>query len=410
MASLVDVFLYAWKNLRTTKLRSYLTIIGVVIGVMALVTVTAISDGVQDDIKDQLAAFGTDKMFIVPIDITSGSSRSFASGFSQGATSGKLFQKDADAIAAIPGVKSIARMVYGRTSVEFKKKAITATIYGSDASFLDQWDNYMEIESGRMYKDSETGVVLLGNDAANEMFGKDQIAVGNILVINGNDYRVVGILKKIGTSLSTADDSSIYIPFEDGKEEFKSQLSKNEIQFISLQISEGYEVNSIKDAIESKLIAYHKVKSDEKDFTVVTSDVINETIGSVISALGIFLFFITMIATLVGAVGIMNTMFMGVLERVREIGVLKAVGATQNDILLIFVSEAAILGFIGGTIGLAIGAMILFIAGQFGVPYSLSPRIILFAFIFSAFVGSVAGFIPARQAARLDPVDALRYE
>jgi putative ABC transport system permease protein len=301
-------------------------------------------------------------------------------------------------------------MVYGRTSVEFKSKSITSTIYGTEDIYFDQWDNYLKISSGRLYRSGERGVVLLGDSAANEIFGKDKVAVGSILKINNHDYRVVGIFEKIGSSLSAADDSSIYIPYEDGKKEFGAFLSKNEINFIGVSLNDGYNQTEIKEQIEQKLASLHKVRLDEKDFTIINSDFINGTVGNILSILGVFLFLITMVASIVGGIGIMNTMFMGVLERVQEIGVLKAIGATSKDILLIFISESAVLGLIGGAIGLLLGSGILFISGNFGVPYWLRLRIILFAILFSMFIGILAGFIPSRQASKMDPVDALRYE
>lgn len=403
---LQDIIAYALRNLRNTSLRSYLTIIGIVIGVIAVVVITSISEGVQRDITDQLAAFGTDKMFITP---SMAGGRGF-SGSSQGATMGKLYQRDVDSINSVTGVKSVSKSVYGRASLEFREKEITGVIYGMDALFFDQWENYVSIDSGRFYSDNERRVVVLGYSAAKETFGKDEISVGNFLKINGKDYRVIGILKKIGTALSAADDSSIYIPYEDGKDEFSNQLSKNEVQFISIQLADGYSSTDVESNIEQKLASNHKLRVEDKDFTIISSDYINRTIGSLIGTLGAFLLFITLIATLVGSIGIMNTMFMGVLERVREIGILKAVGVTEFDILSIFVVESGVLGFIGGTVGLILGLAILFVIGQFDVPIWLRLRIFVFAFFFSTFIGILAGIIPARQAAKMDPVEALRYE
>ncbi|MFH1785035.1 MAG: ABC transporter permease [Candidatus Micrarchaeota archaeon] len=403
-----DIISYSIRSLRKTSLRSYLTIIGIVIGVLAVVVITSISEGVQKDINDQLSAFGTDKMFITP-------SYAGGSGFGggspiQSATLGKLYEKDIDSLESIPGIKSVARSVYGRASFGFRDKEVTTIIYGMDAIFFEQWENYITVETGRYYNDNERRVVVLGYTAATETFGKEEIGVGNVVSINGKDYRVIGILKEIGTSLSAQDDSSIYIPFEDSKDEFASQLTKNEVQFISIQLSDGYDANDVQDKIETKLASNHKLRVEDKDFMVISSDYINETIGSLLGTLSVFLLFITLIATFVGGIGIMNTMLMGVLERVREIGILKAVGATEFNILSIFIFESGIIGFMGGIIGLVLGLAILFIAGEFGVPYWVRLRIFAFAFVFSAFVGIIAGIIPARQAAKMDPVDALRYE
>jgi len=405
---LQDIAAYSWRSLRNTSLRSYLTIIGIVIGVLAVVVITSISEGVQRDINDQLAAFGPDKMIIVPAMPGGGG---FASaGPMQGATSGKLFNRDADSVRSVVGIKSVSLGVYGKSSLAFKGKEITATIFGADSTYFEQWNEYLSIETGRTFGENERRVVVLGYDAAKKTFGKDELGVGNILVINGHDYRVVGILKKIGSSLSSGDDSSIYIPLEDGRDELRSQLSPNEIQYISVQLEDGFKSSDVQSIIESKLAANHKVRVEDKDFMVVTSEYINQTIGALLTTLSAFLLFITLIATFVGALGIMNTMFMGVLERVQEIGILKAIGAGERDILLVFVTESGILGFIGGMIGLILGLLVLVVVGSFGVPYWVRLRIFAFAFIFSAAVGIFAGIIPARQAAKLDPVDALRYE
>jgi putative ABC transport system permease protein len=328
----------------------------------------------------------------------------------QSATLGKLYQRDVDSVESITGIKSVAKCIYGRTSFGFRDKEITTVIYGIDEAFFEQWENYITLESGRYYTDNEQRVVVLGYTAAKETFGKDEISVGNTVTINGNDYRVIGILKEIGTSMSAQDDSSIYIPFEDAEDEFASQLSKDEVQMISIQLADGYTSDDVQDQIEEKIAANHKLRVDDKDFIVISSDYINETIGMLLGTLGVFLLFITLIATFVGGIGIMNTMLMGVLERVREIGILKALGATEATILSIFLFESGIIGFIGGVIGLVIGLTLLFVAGEFGVPYWVRLRIFAFAFIFSTVVGIIAGIIPARQAAKMDPVEALRYE
>lgn len=405
MMNFEDSFRYAVRNIQTSHLRSWLTIIGVIIGVIALVAITSVSEGVQDDIRKQLEAFGPNFLVVVPVNIEEASTA--FSGVATAAT-GKLFERDAQAIEGIPGVKSVGRANYGRTSVAFRDKEIVAPVYGADVEYYDQYQDYFTIETGRMFKEGERRVVVLGNDAANVYFGKRKVQVGNTLEINEIDYRVVGIFERIGTSLSQQDDSVIMVSYEDGKDLFANQLSKNEVNFISVEAEDGADVAEIKDAIEMKLIAYHKVTEDEMDFSVITSDYIEETVGSILTVLSAFLLLITLIASFVGALGVANTMFMAVLERTKEIGILKAVGATRNDILSIFLAESMIIGVVGGILGLILAVGILQIAGEFDVPYKLSEWIIVFALVFSAVVGILAGVIPARQAAKLDPVDALR--
>ncbi len=399
---------YAFKSLRTASLRSVLTIIGIVIGVIALVVILSISEGVQKDINDQMSAFGAENMFIVPVNVEEGGLQAIGGGPVQ-AASGKLFQRDAEAIEGTPGVKSVARIIFGRASLEFRDRELTAPIFGMDAQGFDQYGDYLEIESGRLYSNGDRRVVVLANDAANELWGNDRIGVGNVLVVNGENYRVIGILKRIGTSLSAQDDSAIYVPFEDAEELFSDQLTKNEINYIFVEIEEGFDPNDIKDSIERKIASYHKVTLDDLDFTVITADYINDTVGGILGLLGGFLAAITIIASLVGAIGISNTMFMGVLERVKEIGVIKAMGATRNDIMLIFILESGMLGLIGGIIGIAVGVGLLLIIEGFGIPYVLSPMTLGFAFLFSAGTGILAGIIPAREASKMDPVEALRF-
>jgi len=401
-----DSFTYAMRNIRTSHLRSWLTIIGVIIGVVTLVVITSVSEGVQKDITDQLEAFGPNFLVIVPVNIE-GEGLGAYTGVAQAAT-GKLYERDVEGIRGIPGIKSIARANWGRTSIAFRDKDIVAAVFAMDAEYLEQYDHYMKIETGRMFRDEEKNVVVLGNDAANLMFGNRKVKVGNVIKINDIDYRVVGILERIGTSLSQQDDTVILVPYDDGLKLFANQLSKDEVQTISIEVEDGADTEEIKEAIEAKLIAYHKVTEDEKDFSVITSEFMEETIGTVLTMLGAFLLLITLIASFVGAIGIANTMFMGVLERTKEIGVLKAVGATERDIMSVFLIESGIIGIVGGVIGLVIGIGILYLIEGFGVPYFLSDWIIVFALSFSAVVGILAGVIPARQAAKLDPVDALR--
>jgi putative ABC transport system permease protein len=404
---LKDAFLYSLKNLSKRSLRSWLTIIGMVIGVIAIVVILSISEGFNKDITDQLASFGADQMFVYPSADLLSSLSGGSSALTQ--TSGKLYDADVEDIRGIPGVKDVARTVYGRASLSFKNKNITAFIYGADRAMFDMYGDYVQTESGRIFKDGERNVAYFAADAATEYFGKDPVRVGNVVQINEKNFRVVGVQKKIGTSLSSSDDSAIYVPFDDGRDLFAGQLLKNEVGLIMVQIDEGFNANDIKDAIERKLAANHHVRLDEKDFSVVTSDQINEIVGTVLFSIQVVLAAVTLIASLVGAIGIANTMFMNVLERIQEIGILKAVGATRNQILMLFLVESVIIGFAGGLIGLLLGMGALeILKGLFDVPVFLRLRIIAFVFIFSIGTGVAAGFLPAWRAAKMDPVEALR--
>ncbi|HSB46651.1 MAG TPA: ABC transporter permease [Candidatus Bilamarchaeum sp.] len=405
--NLLDYFLYSFKSLQRRSLRSWLTIIGMVIGVIAIVVILSVSEGFNADVTKQISAFGADQMFIYPIaDIGSalgGGNAAFAQ------TSGKLRQPDVDDINGIPGVKEVARSLFGRVSLQFKEKNITAFVVAADPEFFDMYPDYIEVESGRTFREGDRRVAFFGSDAATKLFGKDEINVGSVVTINGEEFRAVGIQKRIGTSLSAQDDSQIYVPFEDGQDLFRGQILPDEVSFIAVQVDEGFNSSEIKDAIEHKLAANHKVKMDDLDFSVITAEQISEIVGTILLSIQIVLAAVTLIASAVGAIGIANTMFMNVLERVREIGILKAVGATERDILMIFLVESAIIGLAGGSIGLVLGwGALQIVHDLFAIPFLLRLRIIAFVFIFSIGTGLLAGFLPAWRASKMDPVDALR--
>ncbi|MEW6721907.1 MAG: ABC transporter permease [Candidatus Micrarchaeota archaeon] len=402
-----DLFWYSYSSLLRRSLRSWLTITGMVIGVIAIVVILSVSEGFNDDITKQISAFGADQMFIYPV---SDISEAFSGG--SGAlpqTSGKLRQADVDDIDGIPGVKNVARSLFGRVSMDFKDNNITGFVFAADPEFFEMYPDYIEVESGRAYREGDARVAFFAADAATKLFGKDEVKVGSVVRMNGEDFRVVGIQKRIGTSLSSQDDSAIYVPFDDGKDLFRGQILEDEVAYIAVQVDEGFDPDEIKDTIEHKLAANHKVRPDDLDFSVITAEQISEIVGTILLSIQVVLAAVTLIASLVGAIGIANTMFMNVLERVREIGILKAVGAGERDILLIFLIESAIIGVAGGSIGLVLGYGALnVIRALFAIPFVLQPQVVVFVFIFSMGTGMAAGFIPAWRASKMDPVEALR--
>ena len=403
---LLEITKYGIKNLQTRHLRSTLTIVGIVLGIATIVTLMSIGEGVREDIASQLDAFGTDIIFVVPFNmdnIASASSMSMS-------TSGKLYERDIDYVKKVSAVQDTARVNYGRASLRFRETDISGAIYPADDAMFEQFGDYFTIEEGRYYKDSETKVLVLGNDAANIMFDDQKIATGNTIYVNDEPYRVVGVLKRIGTSLSQQDDSTIFMPYDQGKKVLADYLAPGEVFAIYIKIRPGYDPEEVADQVERQVANAHRVSLDNKDFSVITPAFIKETVGTVLNLLNLFLLAIAAVSAFVGGIGISNTMFMSVLERRREIGVLKAIGATRNTILLIFVIESALIGAGGGLLGLALGYLALLAAGSFGVPYGLGISQISFAFFFSVGVGVISGLIPALNASKVPAVEALRYE
>ena len=402
-----DMVAYSLQNIGMRKLRSWLTIIGVIIGIATIVTLIGIGDGIKADIESQMEAFGSDVIIVYPIAMDEGFASS-ASSFGLGKTSGKLYESDIEYIKRVPAVDEVVRMNYGRAGLGFRDEEITGFVYGVDEGIFDVYSDYLEIENGRYYRDGEKKVVVLANDAANELFD-DPLKVNSKLKIGNETYRVVGVLKKIGTSLSAQDDAAIYVPYEQGVELFSEQLAEDEVFGFMVTIREGFDADAAGGEIEQKLADAHRTSVEDADFSVITPTMLNQMVGEIIGLLTVFLFAISVVSAIVGGIGISNTMFMNVLERTREIGVLKSIGAKKNEILLLFLFESAIIGFAGGALGLALGVGVMALAGLFGVPYIITPYAVAFALLFATAVGAVAGLIPARNASVIPAVESLRY-
>ncbi|HNT60710.1 MAG TPA: ABC transporter permease [Candidatus Bilamarchaeaceae archaeon] len=403
---LLEITKYGIKNLRIRHLRSTLTIIGIVLGIATIVTLMSIGEGVRVDIQSQMDAFGTDMIFVVPFNLENFASASTLSM----TTAGKLYERDIDYIERVPGVQSTARVNFGRAALRFRESDITAAVFPADASVFEEFGDYLEIEEGRHLRDGEGKVLVLANDAANVLFNNQKISPGNVIYVNGEPYRVVGVLKKIGTSLSQQDDSAIYVPYDQGNKLLADYLAPGEVFSIYIKIRPGYDADEVAAQVERQIANAHRVPLDKKDFSVMTPSFIMGMVGTVMDLLNLFLLAIAAVSAFVGGIGISNTMFMSVLERRREIGVLKAIGATRTTILLIFVIESAIIGAGGGLLGLAIGYLALTMAGSFGIPYVLGAYQISFAFFFSVSVGVISGLIPAFNASKVPAIEALRYE
>ncbi|MDD5172515.1 MAG: ABC transporter permease, partial [Candidatus ainarchaeum sp.] len=302
---------------------------------------------------------------------------------------------------------SITKVISGQTTVTFKNQSISAGVYGIEAGVFDDTVP-VEIDSGRFIEANDRRVAGLGWSIADSFDEKPQ-AQSNIYLA-GQKFKVIGVLKKTGNSFASLD-SIVFIPFDDAKELFNKSLVKDEISAIRLTLKEGSDVDAVAAQIEDILLASHRVTKDDKDFGVITAKFINEQFSGVLDLLSIFLAAIASISLIVGGIGIANTMFMSVLERRKEIGTMKAVGAPQSEIRNIFLVESAMIGLAGGFMGLVVAAVIGFILIYgFNVAFVFDPLAIWGALAFSMVVGLVSGTFPAAEAARIDPIEALRYE
>jgi putative ABC transport system permease protein len=329
-------------------------------------------------------------------------------------SSKSLDEKDLKIIEGVNGVDIATAYFMNSLEAEYKSQIKNAVIFGIDpVKYPKLFSQTYTIEFGRDFKAGDKTKVVLGYNAANKDFNK-KIAIGNKITIAEETFEVIGILKKIG---SPPDDSSIIMPINSLR---TLTGEKEEVSGIFAKIKTGEDVNKVAAEIEKELKKEKGEKLSEKpiSFEVRTSEQLLNSFGDILGVIQAVLVGIAGISLLVGGIGIANTMYTSVLERTKEIGTMKAVGAKNSDILILFLIESGMLGLIGGLIGIGIGIGLsktaeYIAAQQLGADLlqaSIDPVLIIGALVFSFLIGAVSGVFPAMQASKLKPVDALRYE
>lgn len=399
-------------NISKRRLRSLLTILGIVIGVASIVGIVSLGSSLQENVYSQLSKIGGDVINIVPMSFRAGSS--FISGVSFLTTS------DQNLVEKVPGVEEVYALISSSLTVGFEKETTVLSINGIENPRA--WENAeaerVGLEAGRFLTDEDKYSAVIGNMVAHEVFS-NEIEEKKTITINGTEFRVVGILNNVGGILSSLD-RSVYIPISTARDFFGGQLGNDEFSVISAKVARGYDANVVSDEIDKALLDEKKENDDTRTFTVVSPQFFQETIGSVLGTLTLFVGAIAAISLIVGGIGITNIMYVSVMERTREIGVMKAIGAESNTILLLFLFESGIIGLVGGIIGDAIGVVFSYglsfvISAGFEMTGALgtiivNPEILMAGAVFGFGVGVVSGFLPSRKASKLQPVEALRYE
>ena len=405
---MIEHFKIAIRNMSHSKLRTWLTMLGIFIGIAGVVALIALGNGLQTAVHKEFETLGLNRIMIQP------------AGAAFGPLSGelstvKLTERDIDSVRKASGVENAGGFIVRNTNAKFKEKTHSANIFfhSTDQETLKvvKSSNLFKIEKGRDLRKGDVQKVSIGWSVAHEFFDRE-ISPGEELEIFGQKFEVVGTQKKVGSPIH---DSSIRIS-SDGASAF-ADVSDKYTLIIALA-DPNADVEEVAKNIEKKLRSSRNVKEGSEDFSVQTSKQILNTVFAIFGIIQAVVVAIAAISLIVGAIGIMNTMYTAVLERTKEIGVMKAVGARNEDIIMIFLIESGSLGFIGGLIGIAIGLgaanIIAFIARQalgsnlFQV--SVDPSILLGILAFSFVIGAFSGVLPALQASNLKPVDALRYE
>ena len=402
----IDLFKETIWSLAGNKARSGLTILGIVIGIASVITLIAIGQGAQNSIEQNIQSIGSNLIVVNP-GAQRGGSVSSGRGSAQ-----TLTREDSDAIkSAIPSIKGVAPEVSRRYQITAKGNNTNTQVVGTVLDYLAVRN--VNIDSGTFITDQQirgsVKVAVLGPTARDDLFGKDANPIGQTIRINNIDFQVIGITQTKGGSGFNNPDDSVYIPITTAQHYLSGA---DYVNSISVAAQDQNSMTAVQQQINDLLLARHKIDDPEQaDFNLMNQTDIINTISSVTSTFTTLLASIAGISLLVGGIGIMNMMLTTVTERTREIGLRKAVGIRKIYINLQFLAEAVVLTFLGGAIGILLGwAASLAIAQFASLTTEVSLSAILLAFGVSAGVGIIFGFYPARRAANLSPIEALRYE
>ncbi len=410
-----DIFRLSLSHVKKSKMRSWLTIIGIVIGVAAVVAIISIGQGMQESVQSRLGSLGADLITVTPGFSRAQGFEGFRSG--GGSASINLTDRDVNVIKQVPGVLYVNGMVSGSSDMILGTEKTSVSISGVDTAV---WRSMVttQLEAGRYLQLGDTNSVVIGYSLAHTTF-LQPITLNRPIIIGGKNFKVVGIFVQSGGGFGGGGDNSVYMPADYARQVITQNVSRNQVTSIALKVTDISLVDSVTNDVVQKLMTSRHVNTRTRDFTVTAFATIQQQITSVVQTISLFLAAIAAVSLLVGAVGIANTMFMSVMERTRQIGLLKALGATDKEVMKLFLIESGLFGLVGGVIGIIFGVMVSVIISAVGLRAIgpggtmnavVTPQLIIFALVFSIFVGIISGVMPARNAARMNPVDALRFE
>lgn len=402
-----DYFSIAVNNLLQRRLRSYLTMIGIFIGIAAVVALIGLGEGLRTAITGQFGSFGPDKLSVQAGGVQAGPPGT--------GVIDPLTTDDAEAVEDVNGVKMVIPRMVRSVSVDFNDISKIGYLSNMvDGEKRDEIERVLDlkIEEGRFLKDGDKNKIVVAHNFADGERFKKQMKVGDSVLIEDKNFDIVGILKKKGSFIF----DNIILMNEDPMRDLLDDHEK--VDVLAVIVEDMDEIGLVKNRIEKLMRNRRDVKVGEEDFEVQSPEQALGTINDTLFAVQLFVSLIAGISLVVGGIGILNTMYTAVLERTREIGIMKSIGATNRAIFTMFFIESGLLGTLGGIVGVVLGLSMasglsylgrMFLGSEL-IQANFSPWLIIGSLLFSFILGSLAGITPALQAAKLHPVDALRYK
>ena len=393
----------AVQAIRRNALRSFLTLLGIVIGVSAVIAMVTIGTGTTQKVKEEMAKLGSNMLFVRPGQWGPGRSSATAKPFDA--------RDIAELRAQLRGVKAVAPLAQQSVSVVYGSESRTVGTIGTDASYIVTQD--WNLAQGRNFLDTETrsgrAACIIGETVLEKLFGSTD-AIGKRIRVSNVSCEVIGVLAEKGESgFGTDRDDVVLMPL---RTYHRRIAGDTDINRINVSAHDGVDTAKVQSDIERLLRERRGITArEEDDFRVADIKQIADTQTATTGVLTMLLGAVAGVSLLVGGIGIMNIMLVSVTERTREIGIRLAVGAQESQVLMQFLVEAVVLSLFGGTVGVVLGLALAAVASiGMSIPLVIDPSIVVIAFAFSALIGIVFGYFPARRAAQLNPIDALRHE